>query len=167
MLIRLIYGIIFLMARKNKQSAISAKFGERHVGRSFMLVALSVFFVVLIIFILGYRFVASTPIFFAPTPTPTPFPTLSILPPEAVDVSREDYVNKAKETLAGKLNINVQEINLVSAEKREWGDTSLGCPEGGKFYSQVITQGYLIVLSAKDNNYTYHAGVGRVVSCEN
>jgi len=155
------------MARKNKQDEILAKFGQRHISQSFMLVVFSVLFVVLIIFILGYRFVSSVPIFFAPTPTPSPLPTLSILPYGAADLSQEDYVNKAKEALADKLKIGVQKINLVSLEKKQWGDTSLGCPEGGRFYSQVITPGYLIVLSAQGGNYTYHAGGGRVVSCGN
>jgi len=124
-------------------------------------------FVVLIIVILSSGFVSSMPIFFAPTPTPSPLPTLAILPYGAADLSETDYVNKAKEALADKLKIGVSEINLVNAEKREWSDTSLGCPEGGRFYSQVITPGYLIVLSVQGGSFTYHVGNGRVVSCEN
>jgi len=47
-------------------------------------------------------------------------------------------------------------ITLVSMEAKEWGDTSLGCPQEGFMYAQVITPGYLMVLAAQDKTYEYH-----------
>lgn len=127
---------------------------------------LSVIFVLFVISILGYRFVKSTPMFLTPTPTPSSAPSMDIVTQGEPGLSRDEYVAKAKETLAGKLNITVSEINLVSIEEVRFGDTSLGCPQSGRFYSQVITPGYKIVLLTQNNNYTYNAGVNKVINCE-
>jgi hypothetical protein len=45
---------------------------------------------------------------------------------------------------------------LVSAESVEWPDTSLGNPQPGMFYAQVITPGFKIILEAGGAQYEYH-----------
>ena len=65
-------------------------------------------------------------------------------------------VELAKEDLARRLGISVSEISLISVEAVDWPDTSLGCPQPGMMYAQVITPGYLIVLEAKGQAYEYH-----------
>lgn len=54
---------------------------------------------------------------------------------------------------------------MVKVEDKEWSDTSLGCPKKDMMYAQVITPGFLIILSGDGKNYTYHAGLDKVVSC--
>ena len=76
-----------------------------------------------------------------------------------------DAVGLAKEDLASVLKAPADEIKLVRAEVTQWSDTSLGCPEPGKFYAQVITAGHLIVLSHAGKEYEYHAGRGHIVTC--
>ena len=50
----------------------------------------------------------------------------------------------------------------------EWSDTSLGCPEPGMAYAEVITPGYLIRLAAGDQLFEYHADrQGNVITCPN
>jgi hypothetical protein len=83
-------------------------------------------------------------------------------PPEAQDV-----VRLAKEDLAQRLGVAVDQIGLVSVEAVEWSDTSLGCPQPGMMYAQVITPGYRVVLEAGGQRYEYHTDTGRfVVLCE-
>ncbi len=49
----------------------------------------------------------------------------------------------------------------------EWPDASLGCPEPGMMYAQVVTPGYKIHLSCGEELFTYHSDCGsRVVYCE-
>jgi hypothetical protein len=48
------------------------------------------------------------------------------------------------------------QIKLVSMETVEWSDTSLGCPQEGFMYAQVITPGYLLILEVQGQQYTYH-----------
>jgi hypothetical protein len=69
----------------------------------------------------------------------------------------------AIEDLAGRLGLSPEAIQLVSVEPVEWSDASLGCPQPGIMYAQVITPGYHVVLEAGGQQYTYHTDAGRVV----
>lgn len=64
----------------------------------------------------------------------------------------------AQADLAGRLGVSPDEIEVVSVEAVEWGDSSLGCPQEGMMYAQVITPGYRIVLSYEGETYAYHTG---------
>ncbi len=72
-------------------------------------------------------------------------------------------VEIAKKDLAERLNIPVEKIQLVKQESVEWSDASLGYPEEGMMYAQVITPGFRIVLKAGDKLYEYHSDYKRVV----
>jgi len=75
-------------------------------------------------------------------------------------------VDLAKGNLARRLGVGVKEVTLVSAEAVEWSDTSLGNPQPGMVYTQVITAGYKIILSAGSQEYEYHSDQERVVLVE-
>ncbi len=79
----------------------------------------------------------------------------------------DQLVQKAREDLAGRLGISIDSIAVVKTQAAEWRDSSLGCPEKGMFYMQVITPGYVIVLQAQGKSYEYHAGLSNVVLCDN
>jgi len=51
-----------------------------------------------------------------------------------------------------------EEIELLSFEFKEWPDGSLGCPQSGMEYAQVLQEGYLIRLEAGGVVYNYHGG---------
>lgn len=70
--------------------------------------------------------------------------------------------------LAEELGIPAEEIEVISVERVEWPDASLGCPEPGKSYAQVITPGYRIHLEAQGEQYEVHTDAqGRfAVACE-
>lgn len=72
-------------------------------------------------------------------------------------------VELAKKDLAQRLNISIEEVRLVKQEKVDWHDTSLGFPEEGKMYAQVITPGFRIILKANDKLYEYHSDYKQVV----
>ena len=77
-------------------------------------------------------------------------------------------VEKAKTDLAARLSIPVIEISLKEAEGVIWPDSSLGCPQKGMAYAEVLTPGYLILLEYADRKYEYHAGKGpEVYYCPN
>jgi len=70
---------------------------------------------------------------------------------------QEDAIlEKVLSDLASRLYIKREEIEVVSVERVTWPDTSLGCPEPGKMYAQVLTPGYRIVLKAGGKTYEYH-----------
>lgn len=58
-------------------------------------------------------------------------------------------------------------VEVVSVEPMTWPNTSLGCPEEGLAYAEVITEGSLITLEVGGETFTYHtAGSGEYVLCE-
>ncbi len=66
-------------------------------------------------------------------------------------------VDIAKKDLAQRLNINTAEVKLVRQELVTWRDASLGYPEKGMVYDQVLTPGYRIILVAGNKTYEYHS----------
>jgi hypothetical protein len=83
-----------------------------------------------------------------------------------VGTPAEEVVRLAREDLAGRLGVALNSVKVVSVEAAEWSDTSLGCPEPGMMYAQVITPGYRVILGADGQTYEYHTDTGsRVVLC--
>lgn len=79
----------------------------------------------------------------------------------------EPQVAHAKQDLAQRLGVSVDSITVREVEEVEWRDSSLGCPEPGKAYLQVITPGYKIILEAQGKSYEYHTDRGKnVVLCQ-
>ncbi len=72
-------------------------------------------------------------------------------------------VDMAKQDLSQRLNIQIENIQLVSEEAVNWSDTSLGFPEQGMSYAQVITPGFKIILKTGDRLFEYHSDYKRVV----
>lgn len=60
--------------------------------------------------------------------------------------------------LAGRLNLPPEQIRVVQVTERMWPDSSIGCPQPGQMYLQVITPGYQIILEAGGRQYDYHTG---------
>jgi hypothetical protein len=130
-----------------------------------------VFAILLLVFISFIRNKILFDKLFLSEPSPTvallPSPTNYVFSPRQPEQSLQKYIEMAKDDLAVKLKINKEEIEVVAAGEKNWSNTSLGCPEKGKFYAEVITPGYTIELSVKDTTYIYHAGLDKVVSCSN
>lgn len=83
----------------------------------------------------------------------------STLPPElqgAGATPGDTAAERARADLAKRLDMEDREITIVSVEAVDWPDTSLGCPQPGKLYAQVVTPGYYIVLEAKGQQHAYH-----------
>ena len=75
-------------------------------------------------------------------------------------------VQTARKDLAQRLGLPERSIELVGpVEEVTWPDASLGCPEPGMIYAQIITHGYRFKLQSGDKLYEYHAGKGMVKLC--
>jgi hypothetical protein len=73
----------------------------------------------------------------------------------------------AVKNLAEKLGIIPGNIEVSKVVAVDWPDASLGCPQKGVLYIQLITPGYNIILEAGGNTYNYHTDKGeRVVLCQ-
>ena len=121
-----------------------------------------------------------------PTVTPTPPAGESTLPrprrddlplhsppgqdergPIAVPAQAEAAVTWARTDMAERLGIPRDEIEVVLLESVQWRDSSLGCPQPGMMYAQVITPGYRFVLSGGGELSEYHSAKGsdRAIVC--
>ena len=117
---------------------------------------------------------AGTPLKVTPSQTPEPVSTTQgeseMTPslPTPADPGLQSLIEKTKEDLAQRLSSSVTQINLIEATEVEWSDSSLGCPQPGMDYLQVITPGYLIRLEAGGQEYEYHSNRDTYfVLCEN
>jgi len=93
---------------------------------------------------------------------------MTIRQSEAVSPGEDklSVVQSAMKELAGRLNLAERTIELVgSVEEITWSDSSLGCPEPGKMYSQVLIPGYKFQLRGGGKIYQVHAGKGTVKFC--
>ena len=100
----------------------------------------------------------------APTPTSTPLTIVAVTEetnvassPE-IDPALRTLVDQAVADLATRLKIDASSIVTVSAQPMEWPDGSLGCPQPGMLYTQVMVDGALIQLSVDGTSYSYHSG---------
>ena len=75
-------------------------------------------------------------------------------------------VQLALDAAADRLGVDVDELTIEMVEPMDWPDTSLGCPKEGQFYAQVITPGYLVLVSANGTMVEYHTNESdHVVFC--
>ncbi len=73
-------------------------------------------------------------------------------------VPRIPQIAEAIEDLAQRQSIPPSEVEVVSVEEVVWPDSSLGCPQPGMRYRQVLQDGMRIILRANGRQYTYHSG---------
>ncbi len=85
-------------------------------------------------------------------------PPLSTPPSTTLAGTIERIVEAAKSDLAGRLDIDPEDIAVVEAGEVTWRDSARGCPQPGTSYLQVLTPGYLIRLQVGGIGYEYHAG---------
>ena len=78
---------------------------------------------------------------------------------------QEKAVAAAVQALSNELKIAADEIQVVSVEKVQFRDSSLGCPEEGMVYLQVITPGYQVLLRVEGETYDYRVSEQRMVLC--
>ena len=98
---------------------------------------------------------------------PTPLATEQA-PPSEEDDTLARLIERAMDDLVEVYDTAADEITVISTEEVEWGDASLGCPEPGTMYAQVITPGYFVVLESGGETYDYHTGIepeGPLVQC--
>jgi hypothetical protein len=80
-----------------------------------------------------------------------------------INQQERPLVEDARENLAHRLHISEKDIQVLSVEKTQFPDSSLGMPEPGQAYTKTITNGYVIKLLVGQTVYEYRACPGRVM----
>ena len=93
----------------------------------------------------------------APTPEPgaSPFP-LDTPAPSANETVPGEIEAAARKLLADELGADEGDFRLDGSESVAWSDTSLGCPQEGMAYAQVLTPGYKLVFNHAGASYQVH-----------
>jgi len=63
----------------------------------------------------------------------------------------EELLESIKQGIADKLSVPVEDITIVDQKQVSWSDTSLGNPQPGGVYAQVIVPGYKITVQAGED----------------
>ena len=89
------------------------------------------------------------------------------MPPAATPTVAPAAVEAVRRELADRLGVAASRLKAVSVEPVAWPDASLGCPQEGYAYAQVVTPGYRVVMEHDGQRYTYHtnATASLVVTC--
>lgn len=94
-----------------------------------------------------------------PSPAePDPGAPLPEQPEPKVSRAMQGFVDLAIADLASRLDIPAADITVTLAEHVVWPDGSLGCPQPGMVYTQVLVDGSRAILQVGQTSYSYHGG---------
>jgi hypothetical protein len=85
----------------------------------------------------------------AESPLPTPLPDT---------IEAPDVADELRTKVAAEIDVSPDALTALSMERVTWRDASLGCPEPGKMYAQVLTEGWRAVYQdAQGRRIEVHA----------
>ena len=95
-------------------------------------------------------------------PRDTPAPPANEPVPGAIE-------SAARTLLADELDVDEGDFTLEGSEGVGWSDASLGCPQAGMAYAQVITPGYRLIFDLAGTSHAVHTNSdgSHMVICEN
>lgn len=89
--------------------------------------------------------------------TPTPGGKI----PMTIEPGLDFLIQQAVADLSQRLGVEPESIQVLEAKSVTWPDGSLGCPQPGMHYIQVLMDGAYILLHADGKDYPYHSGGSR------
>jgi len=93
--------------------------------------------------------------------TGLPVPVPPSAPPIEASVGGvpDDLLTQLVAEAAGAASVGAAAVEVIRAQQVVWSDTSLGCPQPGQMYAEVLTNGYWVVLQAADDVFDYRATI--------
>jgi len=88
--------------------------------------------------------------------TTTGVPTVSTTLPDNDTQVPDELLAAVLADAASRSGLDASTFVVASGEAVDWADSSLGCPEPGMGYMQVITPGYRVVLTSGATSLEYH-----------
>ena len=67
----------------------------------------------------------------------------------------EQWLEEAKALLRSQLGGD-PDITTVAVERVTWPNSALGCPQADRLYSQVLVEGYRVILTVAGREYSFH-----------
>jgi len=102
---------------------------------------------------------ATTEVGVLPTPPAPDSPLAMPATPQPSSTLPRDMYSGLRDAVAKELDVAPETLQMVHSEEMTWRDSSLGCPEKGMNYSQVIIYGWRIVFEDENGKLHYvHTG---------
>jgi len=103
-------------------------------------------------------------------PARIPDPEQAVLAPTGQQVSTTAIPREVRHAVvadaARRFNVAESAVVLTRAEQVTWPDGSLGCPEPGRMYTQMLVAGFRVAARTTAGELTYHTDSrGNVVNC--
>lgn len=80
-------------------------------------------------------------------------------------LTQEQAITLAKQTASKHFEVPLEQLRVQQVQALDWPDSSLGCPQPGMMYLQVITPGFKVELTTGQDLYPVHIGGTRAVVC--
>ncbi len=80
--------------------------------------------------------------------------------------AQEQAVDMARTELASVLGVAMDKIELQRVNPMDWPNSSLGCPEKGMMYLDVITSGFRVEFDVGGKIYQVHTAEKRAIVCQ-
>ncbi len=82
-----------------------------------------------------------------------------------VDPLAAETLRVVQNLLATELDLSTRRVQLIDMIPVTWEDTSLGCPQPDRTYTEAEIQGYHIVVTAGNETYIYHSDSNTAYPC--
>lgn len=94
-----------------------------------------------------------------------PQPPVDAVSPRALT---PDLLDAILADAAKRAGVSREEVELTKSEEKVFNDSSLDCPDPGRFYTQVLTPGHRVLVEAGGETYDYRVNsiAGSVRLCE-
>ncbi len=106
----------------------------------------------------------------ATTATPdatTPLVSITPVPANVTSVP-QGILDAVLADAAARTGVAAEDITVVEATAVTWPNGALGCPQPGMMYTEMIVQGYQVIVEAGGERLDYRIGSGGTPSlCEN
>jgi len=86
--------------------------------------------------------------------------------PRQLSAENKATADLAVSTLSKQLSLSPANISVIHVSNTNWPDSSLGCPQQGAQYLQVVTRGSLVLLRTNKRAYRIHIGNNRAIICD-
>ncbi|HEX5162228.1 MAG TPA: hypothetical protein VFV88_10935 [Steroidobacteraceae bacterium] len=103
-------------------------------------------------------------------PTRIPDPEQAVLAPTGQQVTTASIPREVRRAVvadaARRFKVAESAVVLTRAEQVTWPDGSLGCPEPGRMYTQMLVEGFRVTAKTTGGELLYHTDSrGNVVNC--
>ncbi|MBY6204945.1 hypothetical protein [Halomonas denitrificans] len=95
---------------------------------------------------------------------PAPGPDMEVpvmkdsTPPSGGPDRLDEATDAARADLAGRMDIDASDIDVVERRYVTWRNGAMGCPEPDMMYTQALVPGVWIRLAIGDRRFDYHGG---------